>query len=165
LIKERENKLEIRIDIGLGLNQTVKIIEYNNKYCEDTILMWRESKENALSREEIHSFSNQKKYFNEILIKNNSIYIVLLNEKVIGMIAFNEKEINQLYIHKDYQDMGIGKKLLNIAKNKSTGILTLYTFEINCKAQKFYERNGFKIIRRNYENEEKLNDIKYEWNK
>ncbi len=40
----------------------------------------------------------------------------------------------------------------------------MYTFEVNKIAQGFYEKNGFKIIGRGYENEEKLPDIQYEWN-
>jgi hypothetical protein len=31
------------------------------------------------------------------------------------MIAYNEKEISQLYIHIDYQGMGIGQYLLESA--------------------------------------------------
>ena len=146
-------------------NDAVKIIQYKSEYCDETVLMKRESKEKALCIKEAHSLSDQKRFLNEVLVKNNEVYIALKNEKVVGMIAFNEAEVNQLYIHNDFQDRGIGKQLLDIAKNKSKGTLTLFTFDINRKAQRFYEKNGFKIIGRNYENEEKLDDIKYEWKK
>ncbi|GFZ32943.1 hypothetical protein CSC2_34690 [Clostridium zeae] len=39
----------------------------------------------------------------------------------------------------------------------------MFTFEVNQKAQKFYENNGFEIIGKRNDNEENLNDIKYEW--
>jgi ribosomal protein S18 acetylase RimI-like enzyme len=97
------------------------------------------------------------------LNRDNKIYIATDNNKVVGIIAFNENEINQLYIHNDYQGKGLGKRLLDMAKINSYGRLTLYTFEINHKAQRFYERNGFKIISRGHENEERLDDVKYEW--
>ncbi|MDR0312718.1 MAG: GNAT family N-acetyltransferase [Treponema sp.] len=125
--------------------------------------MKRASKEKAIGQKDIHSFLEHKNYLNEVLCKNYEVYIAIQNEKVIGIIVFNETEVNQLYIHNDYQGRGIGKILLDIAKNKSTGKLTLFTFEVNHKAQRFYERNGFRIIGRNYKNEENLNDIKYEW--
>ena len=144
-------------------NDSIKIIPYSIKYCDDTNTMRRESKEKALCQKDKHSFEEQKYFLNEILAKNNEVHIALLNDKVAGMIAFNETEVNQLYIHNDHQNRGIGKTLLDIAKEKSKGTLTLYTFEINKKAQRFYERNGFRIIGRNYENEENLDDIKYEW--
>ncbi len=41
--------------------------------------------------------------------------------------------------------------------------LTLYTFEVNENAQRFYEKHGFKVIGKGHENEENLPDIQYEW--
>ncbi|MFL0248197.1 GNAT family N-acetyltransferase [Candidatus Clostridium stratigraminis] len=113
----------------------------------------------------LHTFNEGIYFLNNVLSKDNIIYIALdeSKDKVIGMLAFNENEINQLYIHVNYQRKGIGKKFLDIAKGNSAGRLTLYTFEVNQKAQRFYEKNGFKIIGRGYENEENMDDIKYEW--
>lgn len=79
------------------------------------------------------------------------------------MIAYNDSEISQLYIHINYQGLGIGQTLLDRAKAQSSGKLTLYTFEVNEKAQRFYEKHGFKVIGRGHENEENLPDILYEW--
>lgn len=141
----------------------IKIIQYDSVYDEETVRMWRESKKRAIGQEEIHSFEDHVFFLNNILNRDNQIYIATTNNKVVGMIAFNENEVNQLYIHNDYQGKGLGKKLLDMAKINSDGRLTLYTFEVNHKAQRFYERNGFKIIGKGHENEEKLNDIKYEW--
>lgn len=141
----------------------IKIIEFKPIYAEDTVKMWRQSKESAIGQKEIHSFEDHVFFLNHVLNKNNNIYIGIDDNKVVGMIAFNENEINQLYIHMDYQGKGLGRKLLELAKANSKGTLTLYTFEVNHKAQRFYENNGFKIIGRGYENEENLDDIKYEW--
>ena len=145
-------------------NGNIKIVEYDSKYADDAVLMWRESKEKAIGQKDIHSFLEHKNYFIEAMQRKNYVaYLAIDEEKVIGIIVFTEEEINQLYIHNDYQGRGIGKTLLEMAKNMSSGKLTLYTFEVNRKAQRFYERNGFKIIGRNYENEENLDDIKYQW--
>ncbi|MBL4937024.1 GNAT family N-acetyltransferase [Clostridium sp. YIM B02515] len=141
----------------------IKIIEFEPIYAEETVRMWRQSKEKAISQKEIHSFEDHVFFLNNILSKDNKIYIAIDNTKVVGMIAFNESEINQLYIHIDYQGKGLGRRLLELAKSNSIGRLTLFTFEVNRKAQHFYEKNGFRIIGRGYENEENLDDIKYEW--
>jgi ribosomal protein S18 acetylase RimI-like enzyme len=125
--------------------------------------MWRDSKEQAIGQKEIHSFENHVYFLNHILPEQFQIELVLIDEKVVGMIAYNETEISQLYIHVEYQGIGIGQTLLNKVKQKSNGRLTLYTFEINKKAQQFYEKHGFKIIDRGHENEENLPDILYEW--
>lgn len=141
----------------------IEMIKYNSNYADQTVEMWRNSKEAALGQKEIHSFDNHIDFLNQILAKQYQVDLALMDDKVVGMIAYNEREISQLYIHIDYQGMGIGQTLLEVAKEQSTGRLTLYTFEVNKKAQRFYEMHGFKIIGRGYENEEKLPDILYEW--
>ncbi|MDF2556717.1 MAG: family N-acetyltransferase [Bacillales bacterium] len=145
------------------IQHKINIIQYNPKYAEQTVKMWRDSKEQAIGQKEIHSFENHVYFLNHILPEQFQIELVLIDEKVVGMIAYNETEISQLYIHVEYQGIGIGQTLLNKVKQKSNGRLTLYTFEINKKAQQFYEKHGFKIIDRGHENEENLPDILYEW--
>lgn len=139
------------------------IIQYSPKYAIQTVKMWRDSKEQAIDQKEIHSFENHIYFLNHILPEQFQIDLALMDEQVVGVIAYNEKEINQLYIHIDYQGIGIGRTLLDKVKAQSSGRLTLYTFEINENAQRFYEKHGFKIIGRGHENEENLPDIQYEW--
>jgi ribosomal protein S18 acetylase RimI-like enzyme len=139
------------------------ITQYNPQYAEQTVKMWRDSKEQAIGQKEIHSFENHVYFLNNILPELFQINLALIDDRVVGMIAYNETEISQLYIHIDYQGMGIGQTLLDKVKAKSSGRLTLYTLEVNENAQRFYEKNGFKIIGRGHENEENLPDIQYEW--
>lgn len=139
------------------------ITQYHPKYAEQTVSMWRESKERAIGQKEGHSFENHIYFLNNILCEQYQIDVVLIDDKVVGMIAYNEREISQLYIHTDYQGFGIGQTLLDKAKEQSSGKLTLYTFEVNENARRFYEKNGFNIKSRGHENEENLPDILYEW--
>ncbi|WP_223587560.1 GNAT family N-acetyltransferase [Neobacillus bataviensis] len=139
------------------------ITQYHPKYAKQTVEMWRDSKERAIGQKEIHSFENHINFLNNILPGQYQIDLALMDDKVVGMIAYNEREISQLYIHYDYQGIGIGQTLLDKVKEQSSGSLTLYTFEVNENAQRFYEKNGFKIISRGHENEENLPDIQYEW--
>ncbi|RVT62607.1 GNAT family N-acetyltransferase [Niallia taxi] len=139
------------------------IIPYNTKYAEQTVKMWRVSKEKAIGQKEIHDFENHVYFLNHILPEQFQIDLALIDEDVVGMIAYNDREISQLYIHLEYQGIGIGRTLLDKAKAQSSGKLTLYTFEVNEKAQRFYEKQGFEIINRGHENEENLPDIQYEW--
>ena len=139
------------------------IIPYHPQYAVETINMWRDSKERAIGQKEIHDHESHLYFLNELLPKQYQIDLAVMEKKVVGMIAFDVKEINQLYIHVDYQGMGIGQALVNKAKAHSSGCLRLYTFEVNEPAQRFYEKNGFVIIGRGHENEENLPDIQYEW--
>ncbi|QCR32232.1 GNAT family N-acetyltransferase [Lysinibacillus sp. SGAir0095] len=139
------------------------ITHYNSIHAEQTVKMWRESKERAIGQKEIHTIDNHIFFLNNILTKQYQIDLAIIDEKIVGMIAYNEREISQLYIHVNYQGRGVGQVLLDKAKEQSSGRLTLHTFEVNTKAQRFYEKNGFKIIGRGHENEENLPDVQYEW--
>ncbi|MBW3112601.1 GNAT family N-acetyltransferase [Bacillus sp. MCCB 382] len=139
------------------------IIPFDPQYAEEVVTMWRESKERAIGQKEKHSVESHLYFLTDILAEDFTIDLAMVEGKVAGMAAYNEIEISQLYIHLDYQGLGIGQMLLDRAKAKSNGCLTLYTFEVNENAQKFYEKNGFVVIGRGHENEENLPDIQYEW--
>ncbi len=141
----------------------IRITSYSSKYAEQTVNMWRDSKEQAIGQKEVHDFESHVYFLNNILSEEFDIDLALIEEEVVGMIAYNVSEISQLYIHLEYQGIGIGQTLLNKAKAQSSGKLTLYTFEVNENAQRFYEKHGFEIIGRGHENEENLLDIQYEW--
>ncbi|MGG4168912.1 GNAT family N-acetyltransferase [Rossellomorea vietnamensis] len=139
------------------------IIPFDPQYAAETVAMWRESKERAIGQKEKHSVESHLYFLTDILPGEFQVDLALINGKVVGMAAYNDTEISQLYIHAEYQGLGIGQMLLDKAKAMSIGRLTLYTFEVNENAQRFYEKNGFVVIGRGHENEENLPDIQYEW--
>lgn len=143
----------------------IEIIAYDDKYARDTVRMWRASKEKALGQKDIHSFKDHLNYLRSALVKENKVYLAVYkeSESVVGLLAINDSQLNQLYIHIKFQKMGIGSRLLDLAKKLSPGKLELFTFEINKKARAFYEKHGFKVVTRGSENEENLPDIKYKW--
>lgn len=164
VIYQEKASFQIKAKGGCALRQQqFEIIKYNPSYAEQTVAMWRESKERAIGQKEIHTIENHIYFLNNVLPEQYQVELALIDNHVVGMIAYNEKEINQLYIHNNYQTLGIGQTLLDKAKKQSIGRLTLHTFEVNKNAQRFYEKNGFKIIARGHENEENLPDIQYEW--
>lgn len=140
-----------------------KVIPYDTKYAEQTVRMWRDSKEKALGQQSARSVEEQTYFLNRILPQRFQVELAFADDRVVGMIAYNAQEISQLYIHMDYQGRGIGETFLRKAQAESSGSLTLYTFEVNVIAQRFYEKHGFKVISRGHENEERLPDIRYEW--
>jgi GNAT superfamily N-acetyltransferase len=145
----------------------IVIIAYDEKYARGAVEMWRGSKEKALKQKDVHSFEEHLAFLRFVLVKENKVFLAIdkETETVTGLMAINGNCLDQLYIHNNYQKTGIGSRLLNLAKELSPGKLRLYTFEANKNARAFYEKHGFKIIGRNFENEENLPDIKYEWNK
>ena len=148
----------------MNIRQPIKIIKYEEKYALDTVKMWRASMEEALGVKDHHSWEEQLDYLKAI-VKENLVYLGIEEgtDKVVGMMAVGGSELDQLYIHVEYQGMGIGTQLLNLAKELSPGKLQLFTFDINKKAQVFYEKHGFTIIGRGVESNSGMADIRYEW--
>jgi ribosomal protein S18 acetylase RimI-like enzyme len=144
--------------------QTITIIDYDDRYALATVQMWRASMERALGITDPHSWDEQLDYLRHI-VQTNRVYLALdaTTDQVVGMMAIGGTELDQLYIHVEYQGRGIGTRLLNLAKAVSPGTLQLYTFAVNTHAQAFYERHGFRIIRRGVERESGMADIRYEW--
>ena len=147
--------------------EQVRLIEYEERYGPDTVRMWRDSKERALGVKESYSFAEHLEFLQEVLVRENSTFLAIpeSGEEVLGFMATDGIFLNQLYIHVDFQYIGIGSRLLQLAKELSPGALKLYTFEINTGARAFYEKHGFKILARGCDNEEQLQDILYEWRK
>ena len=103
----------------------------------------------------------------EKVVPQNRVRVVLERDTsaVIGFLASTSTMISLLYVHVDHQGKGIGSMLLNLAKQESGGSLRLFTFKSNTKAQQFYERQGFKIIGRGFEEMWQLEDVEYEWSR
>ncbi|WP_420586396.1 GNAT family N-acetyltransferase [Ruegeria sp.] len=83
---------------------------------------------------------------------------------VIGFLALNGPEVHSLYLKRGSRGQGIGRRLLEHAKSDSAH-LSLFAFQANHGARRFYERNGFAEVARSdgADNDENLPDIKYVW--
>lgn len=84
--------------------------------------------------------------------------------KLVGIIAFREGWIDQLYVLPDAQGRGVGSDLLELAQ-AAFQRLDLWTFQCNARARRFYELNGFIALRETdgAGNEEKEPDLLYRW--
>lgn len=110
---------------------------------------------NATFDTEIKSISEQKKWFNNHGPKN-PIILAELNKEIVGWAAlskYNKKcaysdtaELS-LYVHKNHQGKGIGKKLMNniLKKGKEVGIHTVISriTEGNDLSIHLHEKYGF----------------------
>jgi GNAT superfamily N-acetyltransferase len=82
----------------------------------------------------------------------------------LGYIGFRPDFIEHLFILPGAQGRGLGVTLLEKAKHGAT-TLSLWTFQQNHRARRFYERHGFKVVVETdgQDNEEKLPDVLYRW--
>jgi len=84
--------------------------------------------------------------------------------RIEGFLALEDGFIHALYVKKPGQ--GVGRALLDNAKSTAQS-LSLWVFQRNDPAQRFYIREGFHEVRRTdgAGNDEKLPDILFEWNR
>ena len=87
----------------------------------------------------------EKCYKTEALL-NDKIYVGLVNEKVVGFVAFNHSKITWLYVHPNYQKKGYGRKLLKFVMNKVEKPTSVLVLNRNLKAIKLYKSEGFSIV-------------------
>lgn len=86
------------------------------------------------------------------------------HKELIGFIAFREGWIDQLYVLPSSQGRGVGAALLQVAQSRLDA-LSLWTFQRNEGARRFYEKHGFVLVKETdgARNEEKEPDAMYSW--
>lgn len=143
----------------------LELDDYSSIYGVELVKMWRNSFEKAVGVIDPHTLNEQLAYLEGKLVSENHVTVVLdkATSTVVGFLASTPDTITQLYIHIDYQNLGIGSILIELAKSQSRGLLRLFTFKANKNAQRFYERHGFRIVGYGFEKEWGLEDIEYEW--
>lgn len=75
-----------------------------------------------------------------------TVYVYEENGEIVGFLGIQGNYIAGLFVRQDKRSQGIGKSLLDFLK-KNFSELNLHVYQKNNQAQKFYLREGFKIIK------------------
>jgi putative acetyltransferase len=112
----------------------------------------------------LHTPEEDAWWFSERLFASNEVWLAEDGEGAIGYIAFRPDFIEHLFIRPEAQGGGLGPRLLEKAM-ESAAELSLWTFQQNQRARRFYERHGFVVVTETdgADNEEKLPDVLYRW--
>jgi ribosomal protein S18 acetylase RimI-like enzyme len=112
----------------------------------------------------LHSRKDIMAYFMDLLPKEE-VLVAEENQLVQGFIALQGSHIDHLYIASAFQRRGLGDKLLATAKELRPDSLTLWTFQGNRRARRFYEARGFVAseFTDGSRNEEGEPDVLYVW--
>ena len=113
---------------------------------------------------DVHTPEEEEQYWRMHLLPNCTILGAALGNKLVGIIAYGDGWIEQLYVLPDFQGIGIGSMLLGCAKEEMDEI-RVWTFQRNIGARAFYERHGFSAEEETnvIDNEEKEPDVLYHW--
>lgn len=111
----------------------------------------------------VHSRASERG-FAQMLVDNGWTLVARDGDRVLGFLSRDKCKVHALYVSPHARRRGVGKALMDHAKQASDS-LSLYTFQRNDAAQRFYLREGFSEIFRTEGagNDEGLPDICYEW--
>jgi ribosomal protein S18 acetylase RimI-like enzyme len=105
-----------------------------------------------------------KHYQSEVATKRQTIVAVDAS-RVRGFVTMTpDKFVTALYVEQASRGQGIGGLLLERAKRELSPEVSVYVFQNNVGALKFYAKHGFvEINRTSGDNDENLPDILMEW--
>ena len=135
------------------------IKEFKIEHLEKVMEIWLETNINA------HDFIEKDYWINNFdlvkkLLPDAKVYIFEENNIIKGFLGVIEDGyIAGLFVKKEYQREGIGKKLIEYIKPKYNQ-LKLDVYIKNKNAIKFYIKNDFKVV--SEKNNEDTNEFEYE---
>jgi GNAT superfamily N-acetyltransferase len=111
-----------------------------------------------------HTDDEVRGWIRDVLIPTSEVWVADDDGAVVALMAVGPGELDQLYVAPDRLGEGIGRRLVDLAKERSPAGLSLWTFQVNERARRFYERNGFRAMEfTDDRNEERQPDVRYEW--
>ncbi|MFF8836884.1 GNAT family N-acetyltransferase [Streptomyces sp. NPDC015130] len=112
-----------------------------------------------------HTDDEVRYWLREIVVPGQETWVATVEETVVAMMVLDDGDLDQLYIDPPWRGHGIGDRLVELAKQRSAAGLTLWTFQVNAPARRFYERHGFVAAEHTdgERNEEREPDVRYVW--
>lgn len=112
-----------------------------------------------------HTDDEVRAWIRDVILATTETWVATEGEAVVAMMVVGPGELDQLYVAPDRIERGIGRRLLEQARRSSPGGLALFTFQVNARARRFYERNGFVAtwFGDGGANEEGQPDVRYAW--
>ena len=78
------------------------------------------------------------------MLPQAEVYVYENDCQIEGFIGLNDEYVEGIFVSGEMQSQGIGKILLNYAKDKRNKLL-LNVYQKNARAISFYKREGFEI--------------------
>lgn len=141
-------------------------IQDSREICEiqrETWISTYQSEKENISKSDLEEYTKtwisirNIEYFKALIKKEDQTWLVAeFNNRVVGHIRIIHKkthdEIDMFYILPNYQNIGIGKKLLAMAIDDNKNDILVDVIDFNEKAISFYEKYGFIFLRKEKNN-------------
>ncbi|GGK31740.1 N-acetyltransferase [Pilimelia terevasa] len=114
----------------------------------------------------VHSDAEVRDWIRTVVIPEREVWLAEdADGRPLGVLVLDGEWVDQLYIEPAFTGMGLGSRLIQLAKSRRPAGLQLWTFVTNTAAQRFYLRHGFTVAETTdgSGNEEKAPDIRFIW--
>lgn len=96
---------------------------------------------------------------------SDDVWVATVDAVVVGYLRLTPTWLDDLYVLPGHAGQGIGSALLELAKQRRPAGFSLWVFETNAPARRFYRRHG--LVEREYtdgtQNEEREPDLRMSW--
>ena len=112
-----------------------------------------------------HTDDEVRGWIRDRLIPNDEVWVAVDAGVVVAILALAPGWVEQLYVAPGRLGQGLGGRLIALAKSREPEGLQLWTFQVNERARRFYERHGFLAVELTdgSGNQERQPDVRYEW--
>lgn len=112
-----------------------------------------------------HSRAEVFEWMRDDVFAGEEVWVVQCRTRLVAMMVLGESVLAQLYVAPEWTGRGLGSELLARAKQLRPR-LSLWAFQANAGARRFYERHGFlAVAMTDGDNEERAPDVRYEWSR
>ncbi len=113
-----------------------------------------------------HTPADDIRYFRDTVFPAEQVWGAIAEGAFRGIVSFREGWVEKLYVLPAFQRQGLGRALLAIPKRENRHV-QLWTFQRNIAARRFYEAQGFAVVRETdgSQTEEREPDVLYAWSR
>ncbi|MFD5471329.1 GNAT family N-acetyltransferase [Streptomyces sp. NPDC127105] len=114
-----------------------------------------------------HSDDAVRAWFRDVVVPRQETWVADAggDAGIVGLMVLGDDVLEQLYLAPDRRGHGLGDRFVALAKERGPRGLSLWTFQVNWPAHRFYERHGFVAAEctDGSGNEEREPDVRYVW--
>jgi GNAT superfamily N-acetyltransferase len=115
----------------------------------------------------VHSDAEAREWISTVVIPEREVWLMEdADSRPLAVLILDGGWVDQLYVEPTCTGMGLGSRLIELAKSRRPTGLQLWTFVTNTGAQRFYRHHGFVMAETTdgSRNEEQAPAIRFVWN-
>lgn len=113
----------------------------------------------------VHAEREVRRWMADEVVGRTDMWVAEVDGTLVALMVLDGGWLEHLYLDPSWVGRGLGDKLIQLAKERSSAGLQLWTFQANEPARRFYERHGFvaEELTDGAGNEERAPDVRYRW--